>query len=125
MKIRVYYEDTDSGGIVYHSNYLNFCERARSEIFFKENIDIFNAQLGSFVLTKANCEFLYSAKLGDLVEVTTRIVQLKNVSVILEQEITRENKKLFRAQFTLAFVKNAKPIKMPQEIKDLFEKLLI
>ena len=38
MKIRVYYEDTDAGGVVYHSNYLKFCERARSEIFFAKNI---------------------------------------------------------------------------------------
>lgn len=43
MKMRVYYEDTDAGGVVYHSNYLKFCERARSEIFFNKKVDIFDA----------------------------------------------------------------------------------
>lgn len=41
MKMRVYYEDTDAGGVVYHSNYLKFCERVRSEIFFNKKVDIF------------------------------------------------------------------------------------
>ncbi|EDP6863688.1 acyl-CoA thioesterase, partial [Campylobacter upsaliensis] len=44
MKMRIYYEDTDAGGVVYHSNYLKFCERARSELFFKKNVDIFDAK---------------------------------------------------------------------------------
>ncbi|EAL5178524.1 acyl-CoA thioesterase, partial [Campylobacter jejuni] len=49
MKMRVYYEDTDAGGVVYHSNYLKFCERVRSEIFFNKKVDIFDASKGHFL----------------------------------------------------------------------------
>ncbi|ELU3172915.1 acyl-CoA thioesterase, partial [Campylobacter jejuni] len=66
MKMRVYYEDTDAGGVVYHSNYLKFCERVRSEIFFNKKVDIFDASKGHFLLAKANCNFLKPAKLGDM-----------------------------------------------------------
>lgn len=52
MKMRVYYEDTDAGGVVYHSNYLKFCERARSEIFFNKKVDIFDASKDIFCLQK-------------------------------------------------------------------------
>lgn len=72
MKMRVYYEDTDAGGVVYHSNYLKFCERARSEIFFNKKVDIFDASKGHFLLAKANCNFLKPAKLGDMIEIKTK-----------------------------------------------------
>lgn len=81
MKMRVYYEDTDAGGVVYHSNYLKFCERVRSEIFFNKKVDIFDASKGHFLLTKANCNFLKPAKLGDMIEIKTKILEVKNASV--------------------------------------------
>ncbi len=77
MKMRVYYEDTDAGGVVYHSNYLKFCERVRSEIFFNKKVDIFDASKGHFLLTKANCNFLKPAKLGDMIEIKTKILEVK------------------------------------------------
>ena len=49
MKIRVYYEDTDAGGIVYHTNYIKYCERARSEIFFKQNMMPLDGEKSGFV----------------------------------------------------------------------------
>ncbi|MCR6591193.1 4-hydroxybenzoyl-CoA thioesterase [Campylobacter insulaenigrae] len=108
MKLRVYYEDTDAGGVVYHANYLKFCERARSEIFFQKNAAIFDKDTGHFLLTKAECNFLKPAKLGDILEVKTHILKLKKASVIIKQEIYKNTEKLFEANFTLAFVKAEK-----------------
>ncbi|ARE80383.1 YbgC/FadM family acyl-CoA thioesterase [Campylobacter helveticus] len=123
MKIRVYYEDTDAGGVVYHSNYLKFCERARSELFFRKNAEIFDAKKGHFLLTRANCAFLKPAKLGDMVEVKTKVLNFKKASLVIEQEILKENELLFRGEFTLAFVKDLKPARISEELKGLFEEL--
>ncbi|HEO8742523.1 TPA: YbgC/FadM family acyl-CoA thioesterase, partial [Campylobacter upsaliensis] len=119
----IYYEDTDAGGVVYHSNYLKFCERARSELFFKKNVDIFDAKSGHFLLTRANCAFLKSARLGDIVEVKTQILNFKKASLVIGQEIFREKELLFRGEFTLAFVKNSKPTRIDDTLKRLFEEL--
>ncbi|EAJ0360107.1 YbgC/FadM family acyl-CoA thioesterase [Campylobacter lari] len=120
MQIRIYYEDTDAGGVVYHSNYLKFCERARSEIFFQKNATIFDKNTGHFLLTKANCSFLKPAKLGDLIEVKTFITKLKKASVCIKQEIYKENTKLFEAEFTLAFLKNEKVAPIDETIAKVF-----
>ena len=114
MKLRVYYEDTDAGGVVYHSNYLNFCERARSELFFEIYPHIFDAKTGHFLLAKANCTFLKPAKLGDILEIQSSLVQLKNASVIVRQEIFRGTQKLY--------VKDEKAAPMSAERKSVFAK---
>lgn len=76
MKLRVYYEDTDAGGIVYHSNYLNFCERARSEFFFQKG-ELPTIEGAHFVVRHMECDFISSAKFGDTVNVTTEIKEIK------------------------------------------------
>ena len=76
MKIRVYYEDTDAGGIVYYSNYLNFCERARSDAFFNRGLTPV-LESGHFVVKKLTADYSLSAKLGDLLEVHTELVARK------------------------------------------------
>ncbi|KAA6224784.1 MULTISPECIES: YbgC/FadM family acyl-CoA thioesterase [unclassified Campylobacter] len=123
MKIRVYYEDTDAGGVVYHSNYLKFCERARSEIFFQKNADIFDKDRGHFLLKRTTCDFIKSAKLGDILEIKTQILELKNASVILEQDIFKDDIKIFSANFVLAYIKDSKPCKMDENIKKYFKEL--
>ncbi|EAK6766196.1 acyl-CoA thioesterase [Campylobacter jejuni] len=123
MKMRVYYEDTDAGGVVYHSNYLKFCERARSEIFFNKKVDIFDASKGHFLLTKANCNFLKPAKLGDMIEIKTKILEVKNASVEILQEIYKDEILFFKMELTLAFIKNEKPARMDTQLKKLFEEL--
>lgn len=123
MKLRVYYEDTDAGGVVYHSNYLKFCERARSELFFDQKPDIFDPAQGHFLLSKAECAFLKPAKLGDLLEIKNELLWLKNASVCVRQEVFKDDIKLFSADFTLVFVKNEKASVMPKELKELFTAL--
>lgn len=123
MKIRVYYEDTDAGGVVYHSNYLKFCERARSELFFQKGADIFDSKRGHFVLSRADCSFLKPAKLGDVIEVRTQILRLRGASVNLRQEIYKDTERIFVGDFVLALVKDSKPARIEGELRRLFEAL--
>ena len=125
MKIRIYYEDTDAGGIVYHTNYIKFCERARSEAFFQAGLN-FTKEGGYFVVSSLEAKFIASAVLGDEVFVRTKILELKKASLVLEQEIYKfddENaeKLLFRATITLAFMKEEKLAKINDEIKKFLE----
>jgi len=103
VKIRVYYEDTDMGGVVYHSNYLNFCERARSEAFFVRGMSpVFKN--GHFVARRLNAEFYTSAKLGDMLEIKTELLEMKAASFTLKQTIFREEKKIFELDIVLVYL---------------------
>ncbi len=103
MKIRVYYEDTDMGGVVYHSNYLNFCERARSELFFaKGSSPVFEG--GHFVVRHLEADFKKPAKLGDLLEVTVELVELRGVSMTMRQRIFREDELLFEMTVKVVYL---------------------
>ncbi|WP_457747617.1 YbgC/FadM family acyl-CoA thioesterase [Sulfurimonas sp.] len=103
MQIRVYYEDTDTGGVVYHANYLNFCERARSEAFFAKGITPV-LESGHFVARKLNADFYASAKLGDELEITTEFVDMKAASFTLKQVVYKENKKIFELEILLVYI---------------------
>ncbi|MBU1658445.1 YbgC/FadM family acyl-CoA thioesterase [bacterium] len=119
MKLRVYYEDTDTGGVVYHSNYLNFCERARSDAFFQKGMTPV-LENGHFVARKITADYLSSAKLGDLLDVKSELVEMRAASFTLLQTIYKENKKLFIMQITLAYITSeGKPQKINDEIKEL------
>ena len=100
MKIRVYYEDTDEQGVVYHSNYLNYCERARSEIFFQKNVDIFSKEF-YFVVKNLTADFKNSAKLGDIIEIKTRLIEIKRASLKLEQRVFRDDEEIFTLELLL------------------------
>lgn len=123
FSVRVYYEDTDCGGIVYHTNYLKYCERARSEVFFARD-SMPNTDSIGLVVRKIEAEFLDSAKLGDLLVVKTKITKLGKSSVILEQEIYNGAKMLFCAQIKLACIdiKTHKITRIPREILGILQK---
>ncbi|WP_120945785.1 MULTISPECIES: YbgC/FadM family acyl-CoA thioesterase [Helicobacter] len=109
MRFRVYYEDTDCGRIIYHANYLKYCERARSEIFFANELSPYDQQ-GFFVVQSLQAQFFAPGKLGDTLEVLTRLKELKRVSVILEQEVLRvapQSARLFCMQVKLGFISQA------------------
>lgn len=119
MQVRVYYEDTDVGGVVYHSNYLKFCERARSELFFSRNMSPILDE-GAFVVRSLKAEFLKPAMFGDLLDVSTEFMDMKAASLVLRQTIARGDEKLFEAEIRLAFVNGGKPAKIPQDIASIF-----
>jgi len=121
MEIRVYYEDTDISGFVYHSNYLNYCERARSEIFFKRGLSPISEN-SHFVVSKLNANFILSAKFGDILTVKTSVLEIKNFSVKLQQTIFRDSKKIFEAEIILAHLIGDKLSKISSATKDIFKK---
>ncbi len=119
MKIRVYYEDTDVGGVVYYANYLKFCERARSNIFFEKGLSP-HKENEFFVVKKVEADYIKSAVFGDLIEVTTKLIAKKNASIDVFHEIFREKELLFSAKIKLVYLKNSKPSKIPSEIIEIF-----
>ncbi|MBD3799485.1 YbgC/FadM family acyl-CoA thioesterase [Sulfuricurvum sp.] len=117
MQIRVYYEDTDVGGVVYHSNYLNFCERARSQIFFDAGRSPILAG-GHFVAKHIEADYIKSAKFGDLLEVKTTLIQIKNASFSLLQQVFRDDEKVFEMKIDLVYLDfEGKMAKIPPEEK--------
>lgn len=122
MKIRVYYEDTDAGGIVYHANYLKYCERARSEFFFSQGLTpiIDDAH---FVVRKMDCDFLSSAMFADVLEVTSEIEVINKASFVMIQEVKKDSKVLFRTRVTLVLAKEGRPKRINENIKDMLQSL--
>jgi len=122
MQIRVYYEDTDAGGIVYHANYLKYCERARSEFFFSQGLTPVIDD-SHFVVRKMDCDFLSSAFFADVLEVTSEIEVINKASFVMIQEVKKESKVLFRTCVTLVLAKDGKPKRINENIKDMLQSL--
>jgi len=119
LNIRVYYEDTDVSGNVYHSNYLNYCERARSEIFFSRGESPILEE-GHFVVSSISAKFIKSARFGELLTVKTEPIQVRKASLTLLQTIYRDEVKIFEAEVKLAFLDGEKPTKLPERVVKLF-----
>ena len=119
MKIRVYYEDTDTGGVVYHSNYLNFCERARSEVFYERGLTPI-LEDGHFVARKITGDFFSSAKLGDVLEIKSELLQMKAASFTLKQYVYKDGVKIFELEILLAYISfDGKAQKIDTKTKEL------
>ena len=121
MKIRVYYEDTDAGGIVYHTNYIKYCERARSEHFFAHNMLPGDTSKYGFVVRKIHADFLGSAKLGDILTVRTSLLESQRSTLTLLQEIFWEDKKLFSMEVMLVYVEEGKPRRIPEYLANVLK----
>jgi len=119
VKIRVYYEDTDMGGVVYHSNYLSFCERARSDAFFKKGMTPV-LDNGHFVARKVIADFYTSAKLGDLLEIKTELLEMKAASFTLKQMIFKDEIKVFELEILLVYIDfNGKVQRLDKKSREL------
>ncbi len=95
--VRVYYEDTDAGGVVYHANYLKFFERARTEMLRAmgcEQDELRANESILFAVRSVQVDYLRSALFNDLLEVSCHITELKKASLTFEQHITRQNEVL-------------------------------
>ena len=125
FSVRVYYEDTDSGGVVYYANYLKFTERARTNMI--QDLGFTLNQLHDdhdciFIVKKVNCEYLQSAKLEDFLEVQSSIIQVKNASFELEQNILRDGKVIFQSNIIMVCVNSqGQPKKIPEKISSLLK----
>ena len=125
--VRVYYGDTDAGGIVYHSNYLTFAERARTELVRELGISQ-RAMLEegggtAFAVRSARLDFLKPAKLDDLLRVETEVTALGGASIEMRQIIKRDRDatELVRIAVRLGYITLAgKPARIPAGVRDLF-----
>ena len=124
-KTKVYYEDTDAGGIVYYARYLHFIERARSEMIY-DHLKLNHKQLKDqfntiFVVRECNVKYLKSANFEDKLEVKTKVVKKSPVRLNLLQEVSRDNEILVTALVELAVIdSNGSVSKVP---RDLLEKI--
>lgn len=125
--IRVYIEDTDAGGIVYHANHIRFMERTRTEWLRSSGIAHYWHQKNyNFVVHKLEVKYLRPILMDDLITVTAKVLSCKSASFVLEQNIYRDNTLLVSGQVELACLsKEMKPLKIPQEIKALIEQQLM
>jgi len=119
---RVYYEDTDAGGVVYHARYLHFFERARTEYLRTFNFsqqELLVENKGAFVVKSMNIDYCFPAKLDDLLHVETLVTEIKGASIIFSQIIKRNELTLCRATVKVAYVDlgKMKPVAIPSQIK--------
>ncbi len=116
----VFYEDTDVSGRVYHANYLKFTERARSK--FIESLEIDQRELllkekKFFVVKSISAEYLLPAYFGDKLVIFTTLIKLKKASMILKQEILKDNEKIFVCDVRLALLNSSgKPEKFSVDL---------
>ena len=124
-KLKVYYEDTDSGGVVYYANYLKFLERARTEALFSIGYSNNKIQqdFNSLIIVKScNIEYKKPAYLEDELTIRSFVKSITKTSFFMNQIITRNNELIVEAQIHLVFVnKDGKPIKIPDQIYSKFK----
>ena len=124
-KLKVYYEDTDSGGVVYYANYLKFLERARTEALFSigfSNKKIQEEFEALIIVKSCNIEYKKSAFLEDELTIRSFVKSITKTSFFMNQIITKDEKIIVEAQVHLVFIdKNGKPIKIPQDIYSKFK----
>jgi acyl-CoA thioester hydrolase len=118
--VRVYYEDTDTAGIVYYANYLKFAERARTELLRSAGIEqrVLAEETGvAFAVRSCSADYLAPARLDDLLEIRTRVVGLHGATIEMEQVVVRDGQELVRMTLTLACIgREGRPRRVPETV---------
>jgi acyl-CoA thioester hydrolase len=133
MQVRVYYEDTDFSGIVYHANYLRFMERGRTNHLRLMGADqhaLFTEEERerpgfAFVVRSMQLDFLKPARMDDLLDVVTWPVTVKGASIILAQEVRRGSDVLVKAQVRVAFISEGRAQPIPKSLRGLLKADLV
>lgn len=128
LRARVYYEDTDAGGVVYHANYLRFAERGRTE--YLRDLGISQSELSDaegvlFVVRRSVIDFRLPARLDDALEIATRIEEMKGASFEVEQEIrkTGTDGYLVRVASTIACLDGkGRPVRVPKSAREKLDR---
>jgi acyl-CoA thioester hydrolase len=128
VEVRIYYEDTDCGGVVYYANYLRYFERARTEFLRDRGVDVAHwmDQGLLFTVVEAQVSYLASARYGDVLSVATRVTELRKVRFSLAHEIVRttDSQTIVTGATTLACVgPDGKPARIPAEVARTLEKV--
>ena len=121
IPVRVYYQDTDAGGVVFHAQYLAFMERARSELLNAAGIDLgrFVERHGVlFVVHQIQVKFHLPARLNELLSVSAEVVKMGRASFVFRQKVERGAELLVEAEVTLALVDRdrMKPVRLPARL---------
>ena len=122
LPVRVYYQDTDAGGVVFHGQYLAFMERARTELLNASQIDIaaFSDRHGLlFVVYEMKIKYHLPARLNDLLSVSAEVAKMARASFVFHQRVERSGELLVEADVTIALVDRSrmKPARMPAELE--------
>ena len=122
--IRVYYEDTDAGGVVYHANFLRFFERARSDMLMLAGADhaaALAAGAGAYVVAAAELRYVRPAKLNDALLVESRIEQVRNSVCVIQQRVMRDGQLVCEGKVTVAWVgPDGRPRRQPKQWLEAF-----
>jgi acyl-CoA thioester hydrolase len=123
--VRVYYEDTDAGGIVYHAAYLRFAERARTEMLRSQGFDHIGLQREHgilFAVRRCTVEFMVPARLDDLLTLETRALRLGGARLVLEQKVVRDQAVLVTLEVELAVLghQDLRPRRLPGRVRAKF-----
>lgn len=126
--VRIYYEDTDAGGIVYHSNFLKFAERARTELLRLANIShskLMTDDGVAFAVRYCWADFLKPARLDDVLAVHTRVVEVRGASVDMEQAVRRDGDDVARLRVKLAcMTRPGRASRIPASVRRALENFL-
>lgn len=122
LRIKIYYEDTDAGGVVYYANYLRYMERARTEFLLEKGISVaeYHREGLFFVVAHVDISYRSPAHLGDTIEITTEVGELKKASITLRHRVMRGGALLAEATVTLALIdREGKPRRLPEGFRGL------
>ncbi len=122
--VKVYYEDTDTGGVVYYANYLKFLERARSEAIYSlgyTNSGLLDTHGIILIVKSCNIEYKKSAKFEDILDIISEAISFTKTSIVMKQTILKNNELISEAIIHLVAIdKKGKPCKFPEELKQKF-----
>ena len=123
-KVRIYYEDTDAGGVVFYANYFKFTERARSELIYErlkhKHVELKNKFDVIFVVKSLSSKYIAPAKFEDDLVVVSKIIEKSPVRLVLEQNIEKAKKMIFTSKIELVPVSSkGKITKLPEELLSL------
>lgn len=124
MEFRIYYEDTDAGGVVYHARYLGFFERGRTEFFRERGLSVqqLHDEGRLFPVLRMEIDFRHPARLDDMVRVETELIKAGNTSFVMQQRLLRatDAKLLAEGVVTLVCVdREMKPKRLPPQLRAL------
>ena len=128
MNVKIYYHDTDAAGVVYYANYLRYTEMARSEYLLSLGMDIHEHHNEGFYFAVVHAEISYkqSARLGDTIQVTTEVGELRGASLTMSHEIFRGDTLLATAEVRLAHINSkSRPCKLPPQMLAAYKKTLV
>ena len=122
LKVRIYYEDTDAGGIVYHSKYLNFAERSRAEFFRKLNLDqVFIKENYNilFVVKSLKINYINYCTLDDNINIVTKVMEINQAKIIFSHDFSNKKKSIANILVKVCYVNGSgKVARMPNALYD-------